>query len=645
MPIIQSLFRSAATIVLVLVLAVVAIGLASPAGATEICARWAASSGSDANDGSRTRPVATIRTLAAKLSPGETGCLVNGTSVSTAGGWGILTKGGMPDAPITIRSEPGGRATILGQIHIPLSISDVVIRDLDIVGPRTLSQGSTLVIVDGHRTSLLGNDITHPRGVCVDVGHVNGWDGADATPPTRDFVLDGNRVHDCGMDPNNVFSQTDSGAHGIYMVHTRNARITNNVVYRNRWRGLQTWPKADGTVIANNVFDQNATHVNIGSSLTEGGPWYSSNTVVRDNIMTNRVTDYRPEKNPANIYGNFPAAPETYGNTAFGNCIDNRGGAATGGNGIHVGANTIANAVYVDRAAGDFRLAAGSPCAGKGPQTPQDPDPQDPDPQEPVALTVTASGPGAAATGGITTHTITVANPSDALVAGATAQIQRGGGAAVAATRVAGVSCAGATCTLPGIPAGGQVRVTLTFAVAGAGQLSTTANVGESSAAVTTAVSGADCTGAGGFGNDLVAGTAGNDVLCGFTGNDVLRPGAGDDVVVGGAGRDRVGYLDATGPVVVNLGQASAWDNGHGGIGWDTFISIEAAEGSAFADTLVGRGAADTLRGAGGADRLQGYGGRDRLLGGAGDDRVDGGAGTDTCRQNAGRGTLTSCEL
>src|SRR5688500_2507139 len=72
-----------------------------PAAAAEVCHRWASSAGSDANDGSTTRPVATIRRLAAMLQPGETGCLKNGTTISTAGGWGIISEGGGQGAPIT----------------------------------------------------------------------------------------------------------------------------------------------------------------------------------------------------------------------------------------------------------------------------------------------------------------------------------------------------------------------------------------------------------------------------------------------------------------------------------------------------------------------------------------------------------------
>lgn len=633
----QSIVTVAAVVAMALV--VLAGPSVRPAAAADVCTRWAAAGGNDANDGSQARPVATIRRLAIVLAPGETGCLKAGTTIPTAGGWGILTEGGRQGAPMTIRSEPGGRATILGQIHIQPGVTDVVLRDLDIVGPRTLSQGSTLVIVDGNRTSLIGNDVTHPRGVCIDVGDIDGWEDADATPPTYDFVLDRNRVHDCGMDPTNVFSQADSGAHGIYLAHTRNARVTNNLVYRNRWRGLQTWPKAEGSLIANNVFDQNSTHVNVGSSLTEDGPWYSSDTVVRDNIMTNRVTDYRPEKNPANIYGNFPTGSPTYGNQAFGNCIDNWGGAPTGGNGIAFGANLSGNAIYVDRAAGDFRLAAGSPCAGKGPTNLQDGD-------EPVgpALAVSVSSPASRPTGGTAVATVTVANGSAVAVSDATLSYQRRGDVSVAATSVTGAQCDAGSCRLPVIPAGGRVRMTFALALSSPGQLSLTASVADATGSDTTAVSGPTCTVAGGFGNDLLTGTDGDDVLCGFAGADVLRPGAGNDVLLGGASRDMVSYLDAAGPAVVNLGQRSAWDDGSNAVGWDTFTSIEAAEGSAFADTLAGRGGADILRGAGGADQLLGYGGDDRLAGGAGDDALNGGDGVDTCRQNTGAGALTGCE-
>jgi hypothetical protein len=111
-----------------------------------------------------------------------------------------------------------------------------------------------------------------------------------------------------------------------------------------------------------------------------------------------------------------------------------------------------------------------------------------------------------------------------------------------------------------------------------------------------------------------VDGQGGDDTLAGGTGNDNLDGGEGFDLAV----------LASAAGVSVNLetGQAA-------GEGKDTLAHIEAAQGGAGNDTLVGDGGANLLAGDGGNDRLIGAGGDDTLVGGAGNDLLDGGGGLD----------------
>jgi Ca2+-binding RTX toxin-like protein len=119
--------------------------------------------------------------------------------------------------------------------------------------------------------------------------------------------------------------------------------------------------------------------------------------------------------------------------------------------------------------------------------------------------------------------------------------------------------------------------------------------------------------------------------------------------------------------MVVNLNfqdltAETAWDAVPGtGDGADLALGMEQAEGSAFADVLVGStkasdrlwglagkdqlssyGGADRLFGGGGVDFLSGGGGRDRLAGGTGIDHVNGGGGVDVCSRKPD--IRTSCE-
>lgn len=127
-------------------------------------------------------------------------------------------------------------------------------------------------------------------------------------------------------------------------------------------------------------------------------------------------------------------------------------------------------------------------------------------------------------------------------------------------------------------------------------------------------------------GSDWLVGWAGNETIVGDAGDDWLSGGTADDVLDGGPGTDTAMYLDAEGPVTIDLasGRASGAD------GNDELRSIEGVVGSTYDDTLLGSPAADTLEGDEGDDNLQGGAGDDELVGGPGNDVLDGGPGRDT---------------
>jgi PKD repeat protein len=343
------------------------------------CSKWAATSGDDANAGSQAAPYRSLGMLAASLAAGQTGCLPAGQTYFAVAGNGIVGAApGTAAAPITITSDPSGRATVEGQLWLKPESHDVILTGLDFRGGYTetgaplYTKGAHL-IVQGDRIAITANDIADPRGICIVAGR------ADATDPAvndvaEDLRITGNRIHDCGMDPSIVWTDQDSGSHGVYLENTLHAVIAENLIYRNRWRGLQLWPRNDGATIAHNVFDENATHVNIGSSLGPpyNGGFVAQNTTVSQNIFTGRVTDFHPGQNPSQIYGYFPDGSPTYGNTVSGNCFAPGDPAATG-SGFALGANTTAQALFTDRAARDYRLLASSPCQGDGPASIQPP--------------------------------------------------------------------------------------------------------------------------------------------------------------------------------------------------------------------------------------------------------------------------------
>jgi Ca2+-binding RTX toxin-like protein len=132
----------------------------------------------------------------------------------------------------------------------------------------------------------------------------------------------------------------------------------------------------------------------------------------------------------------------------------------------------------------------------------------------------------------------------------------------------------------------------------------------------------------GGHGDDTLAGfenisgsnTAADDLLGNATanwivargGNDWLVGEGGADTLDGGAGNDWIGYLNAGGPVTVNLGAGTV----SGADGSDSLLGIEGVYGSAFNDSLVGGSALV-------ADEFDGQAGNDTIDGGAVTDRAN----------------------
>src|SRR5690606_32808709 len=120
--------------------------------------------------------------------------------------------------------------------------------------------------------------------------------------------------------------------------------------------------------------------------------------------------------------------------------------------------------------------------------------------------------------------------------------------------------------------------------------------------------------------DNFIVGGGGEDRLAGGDGADVLRGGAGGDMLDGGAGSDTVEYAGSLGGVLINLRAQTA--TGGDAMG-DKLISIENAQGSAFADVLLGSTGANVLTGGDGDDTLAGDDGNDTLRGGVGADRLD----------------------
>jgi parallel beta-helix repeat protein len=242
---------------------------------------------------------------------------------------------------VTLTSEPGARATLLGQLVIDPAASGVTVTDL-VLDSTGLGKPSPIVL--GDDATFARDDVTNTRSpsICFILGAL----GHDSNAEARGTTLEANRIHDCGV--------SDNHRHGIYVEHALDTRIVGNEIFDNADRGIQLYPSAQNTLVAGNVIDGNGEGVIVSG---EGGTTSSGN-VVRNNVISNP----RLRAGIESWYG--AGTPPGRDNVAEHNCLF--GGAMQiddSGGGFSARDNVTADPRFVDRASKDFRLQPSSECA------------------------------------------------------------------------------------------------------------------------------------------------------------------------------------------------------------------------------------------------------------------------------------------
>lgn len=312
-----------------------AVVLSAPgaAAASSGCDRVAAPSGSDSAAGTDAAPFRSVKQLVDSLAAGQTGCLRAGSY----GGPDLQVK--QPGS--VLQSYPGERATLTSFIEVYPEAQGARISGLHIDASANGNQTGVKLQADGAVFS--SNSLTKGgKGICLVAGSFN-----DA----RNVLIERNHIYDCG--PND--SKFD---HQLYLVHTRGAIVRQNILNGNAggW-GVHLYTDADNTLIEHNVIDGNRG----GVIFAGDGGETSDGNVVRNNALTFNGPRW-------NVEGSWSGGPTGSGNSAHDNCVYSTGQDAPAGIAGPEGFSASGNAVlsgspYANRAAGDYRFRADSPCA------------------------------------------------------------------------------------------------------------------------------------------------------------------------------------------------------------------------------------------------------------------------------------------
>lgn len=209
-------------------------GYTLPSGPTY----YVSPSGSNANDGSRDRPWATLSFAVQKLKPGDVLRVLPGTYNETV----QVNLSGTPNQRITIASDTRWAAKINAQGQ--LFGIDVRSSYVDIVGFEVTNASNTGIISWKPNNRFLFNYVHHINAQCDS----NGGSGVNMSPYADDGLLLANLIHDIG----NLSQGFCTRIHGVYAAAPR-VVVQNNITFRTRGFGIDTWHAVTAATITHNL--------------------------------------------------------------------------------------------------------------------------------------------------------------------------------------------------------------------------------------------------------------------------------------------------------------------------------------------------------------------------------------------------------
>jgi hypothetical protein len=329
--------------------------LVSSAATTITGHLYVATTGSDSNPGTQTRPLKTIARADALARAGYVIHVAPGiykVAAASSGSAGIKTiKSGTATARIRFVSDvKWGAKIVFTGIGMAWDSKGAYV---DIVGFDISGSGRLGILAEGGK-ELISNNYIHDLKVS---GGCNGSGGAaiDTWGPVGGATIDSNVVRNVGVQW--VASQSCNTVQGIYVTNQNN-RVSNNVISGVAAVGINSWHGATGSTMVNNTIFNNKMGIVIGhgdGGATSAG---TSNNYVANNIV------FR------NAYGITEMGKVGTNNRYPNNLVFNTGrswlvkGAISG--------TVAADPQFVNYQAsgtGDYRLKSTSPAINKGTAT------------------------------------------------------------------------------------------------------------------------------------------------------------------------------------------------------------------------------------------------------------------------------------